>query len=103
MTSGHDVSEYLGPLGLVKSYFFKFFEKKIKKIEEKNYLGAPTDPEDQAIRLFAVLLANPDMSLSLHSSFTSTLLTTLSHRSSRPLRRGPVTSSNSIRDPGRCQ
>ncbi len=28
MTSGHDVSEYLGTLGLVKSYFFKFFIKK---------------------------------------------------------------------------
>ena len=31
MTSGHDVSEYLGTLGLVKSYFFNIFEKKIKK------------------------------------------------------------------------
>jgi hypothetical protein len=28
MTSGQDVSEYLDTLGLVKSYFFKFFEKK---------------------------------------------------------------------------
>jgi hypothetical protein len=27
MTSGQDVSEYLDTLGLVKSYFFKFFEK----------------------------------------------------------------------------
>ena len=36
MTSGHDVSEYLGTLGLVKSYFFKFFEK---QIEKKEYLG----------------------------------------------------------------
>jgi hypothetical protein len=26
MTSGHDVSEYLVTFGLVKSYFFKFFE-----------------------------------------------------------------------------
>jgi hypothetical protein len=26
MTSGQDVSEYLDTLGLVKSYFFKFFE-----------------------------------------------------------------------------
>jgi hypothetical protein len=25
MTSGQDVSEYLDTLGLVKSYFFKFF------------------------------------------------------------------------------
>jgi hypothetical protein len=28
MTSGQDVSEYLDTLGLVKSYFSKFFEKK---------------------------------------------------------------------------
>jgi hypothetical protein len=28
MTSGQDVSEYLDTLGLVKSYFFKFSEKK---------------------------------------------------------------------------
>jgi hypothetical protein len=28
MTSGQDVSEYLDPLGLVKSHFFKFFEEK---------------------------------------------------------------------------
>jgi hypothetical protein len=34
MTSGQDVSEYLDTLGLVKSYFFKFFfYSKIKKIE----------------------------------------------------------------------
>jgi hypothetical protein len=39
MTSGQDVSEYLDTLGLVKSYFFKFFEeKKLKKIEKKNVL-----------------------------------------------------------------
>jgi hypothetical protein len=32
MTSGQDVSEYLDTFGLVKSYFFKFFEKmKLKK------------------------------------------------------------------------
>jgi hypothetical protein len=37
MTSGQDVSEYLDTLGLVKSYFFKFFQnfvqvlKKLKK------------------------------------------------------------------------
>ena len=65
MTSGHDVSEYLDTLGLVQSYFFKFFEKKNKnKNREKKYLGAPTPPEDQAIFLFAELLANPDMPLS---------------------------------------
>ena len=34
MTSDQDVSEYLDTLGLVKSYFFKFFfYSKIKKIE----------------------------------------------------------------------
>ena len=31
---------------------------------KKNYLGAPTPPEDEAISLFAGLLANPDMVLS---------------------------------------
>ena len=31
MTSGHDVSEYLGTLGLVTLYFFKFLEEKKKK------------------------------------------------------------------------
>jgi hypothetical protein len=32
MTSGQDVSEYLETFGLVKAYFFKFFEKmKLKK------------------------------------------------------------------------
>ncbi len=31
MTSGQDVSEYLDTLGLVKSYFSKFSEKKIYK------------------------------------------------------------------------
>ena len=36
-----------------------------KKIEKKKYLGAPTPPEDEAICLFAGLLANPDMPLSL--------------------------------------
>ena len=55
MTSGQDVSEYLDHLSLVKSYFFKFFEK-------KKCLGVPTSPEDQAICLFAGLLSNPDMS-----------------------------------------
>jgi hypothetical protein len=37
MTSGQDVSEFLDTFGLVKSYFFKFFEKiQLKKIEKKN-------------------------------------------------------------------
>jgi hypothetical protein len=43
MTSGQDVSEYLDTFGLMKSYFFKFFEKmqlkkNWKKIEKKNVL-----------------------------------------------------------------
>jgi hypothetical protein len=63
MTSGHDVSECLDTLGLVKSYFFNIFKN--KKIEKKKYLGAATPPEDQAIWLFAGLIANPDMPLSL--------------------------------------
>ena len=69
MTSGHDVSEYLDTLGLVKSYFFKFFQKKMKKNREKKYLGAPPPPEDEMICLFAGLLANPDMPLNLSLSF----------------------------------
>ena len=63
MTSGHDVSEYLGTLGPVKSYFFK--RKTMKKIERKKYLGAPTPPQDQTISVFAGLLPNPDMVLNL--------------------------------------
>ena len=35
----------------------------MKKMKKK-YLGAPTSPEDEAISLFAGLLANPDMVLS---------------------------------------
>ena len=70
MTSGQDVSEYLDILGLVKSYFSSFFgEKKIKKIE--NFFlccGAPDAPEDQTICLFAGLLANPDVRLSLQEN-----------------------------------
>jgi hypothetical protein len=43
MTSGQDVSEYLDTFGLVKSYFFKFFEKKkLEKNREKKCLGAQT-------------------------------------------------------------
>ena len=74
MTSGQDVSQYLDTLGLVKSYFFKvfvkFFSKKnlkknCKKMEKK--LSWCSDaPEDEAISLFAGLLANPDVRLSLH-------------------------------------
>ncbi len=45
MTSGHDVSEYLGTLGLVKSYFFKFFGKKNEnKIEGKKISWCSNDP-----------------------------------------------------------
>ncbi len=62
MTLGHDVSEYLVTLGVVKSYFFKFFKN--EKNREKKYLGAPTTPEDETICLFAGLLSNPDMVLS---------------------------------------
>jgi hypothetical protein len=67
MTSGQDVSEYLDTLGLVKSYFFKFFlllEKKIKKIENFFFVVLRRRPEDEAICLFAGLLANPDVPLS---------------------------------------
>jgi hypothetical protein len=64
MTSGQDVSEYLDTFGLVKSYFFKFFEKiQLKKIEKKMSWCSDA-PEDEAISLFAGLLANPDMTLS---------------------------------------
>jgi hypothetical protein len=64
MTSGQDVSEYLDTLGLVKSYFSEFFEeKKIKKNREKKMSWCSDAPEDQAICLFAGLLANPDMPL----------------------------------------
>jgi hypothetical protein len=71
MTSGQDVSEYLDTFGLVKSYFFKFFEKmKLKKIEKKSKKKMSwclDAPEDEAISLFPGLLANPDMRLSRHS------------------------------------
>ena len=65
MTSGHDVSEYLGTLGLVKSYFSKFFLNREKKIS-----ASPMSPEDETICLFAGLLANPNMVLSLGESFS---------------------------------
>jgi hypothetical protein len=35
MTSGQDVSEYLDTLGLVESYFFKFFEKIVQVFWDK--------------------------------------------------------------------
>jgi hypothetical protein len=59
MTSGQDMSEYLDTLGLVKSYFFKFFEKmqlkkNWKKIKKKCLGAHMTDaPEDEVISLFA--------------------------------------------------
>ncbi len=66
MSSGQDVSEFLDILGLVKSYFSSFVgEKKIKINREFFFCGTPDAPEDQAIRLFAGLLANPDMALTL--------------------------------------
>ena len=68
MTSGQDVSEYLDILGLVKSYFQVFLEKINKKNREFIFCGAPQvrrRPEDEAICLFAGLLANPDVPLSL--------------------------------------
>jgi hypothetical protein len=65
MTSGQDVSEYLDTLGLFKSYFSKFLEK--KKSRKKNVLVLRHTPEDQVICLFAGLLTNPDMPLSPHA------------------------------------
>jgi hypothetical protein len=46
------------------NHFFQVF------LEKKNnfFCGAPDAPEDQAICLFAGLLANPDMALSLYQS-----------------------------------
>ncbi len=51
MTSGQDVSEFLDTLGLVKSYFSSFLEKKNKK-NRFFFCGAPTP---QRIRRFACL------------------------------------------------
>ena len=65
MTSGQDVSEFLDILGLVKSYLPSFFGRKKIKKSRIFFCGAPDAPEDQAICLFAGLLANPDMALSL--------------------------------------
>jgi hypothetical protein len=80
MTSGQDVSEYLDTLGLVKSYFFKFLRKKIKKNREF-FLWCSDTPEDQAISLFAGLLANPDMSLNLPRFFNSRRVSPLLNQS----------------------
>jgi hypothetical protein len=63
MTSGQDVSEYLDTLGLVKSYFSSFLEKKLKK----KMSWSSDSPEDQTICLFTGLLPNPDVSLHPHS------------------------------------
>ena len=69
MTSGQEESEYLDTIGLVKSYFFKSFEKmQLKKIEKKSkkkMSWCSDAPEDETISLFAGLLGNPDMTLSL--------------------------------------
>ena len=68
MTSGDDVSEYLGTLGLLKSYLFKFFKKKSRKNREKKnvlVLPRPQRTVSQVICLFPGLFTNPDMSLSL--------------------------------------
>jgi hypothetical protein len=48
-------------------------EKKNKKNREFFFCGAADAPDDQAICLFAGLLANPDMPLSLDVSLTSGL------------------------------
>jgi hypothetical protein len=63
------VSEYrhFDTLGVVKSYFSSFLRKKLKKIEIF-FLWCSDVSEDQAICLFAGLLANPDMPLSLGMS-----------------------------------
>ena len=63
-TEDDDGSEYLDTFGLV-NHIFNFFEKTNEKKSRKKNLGAPTPPEDEAICLFAGLLANPDMPLSL--------------------------------------
>ena len=62
MTSGQDVSEYLDTFGLLNHIFPSFFgEKKLKN--RVFFLWCSDAPEDQAICLFAGLLANPDMVL----------------------------------------
>jgi hypothetical protein len=55
-------------LGLVKSYFSKLFEKKkFEKKSKKKMSWCSDASEDEAISLFAGLLANPDVPLSLDS------------------------------------
>ena len=66
-TEDDDGSEYLDTFGLV-NHIFNFFEKTNEKKSRKKNLGAPTPPEDEAICLFAGLLANPDMPLSPHGT-----------------------------------
>jgi hypothetical protein len=64
MTSGQDVSEYIDTLGVIKSYFFKFFEEKNEKKLKKNMSWCSDAPEDEVISLLAGLLTNPDVPLS---------------------------------------
>jgi flavin reductase (DIM6/NTAB) family NADH-FMN oxidoreductase RutF len=53
MDGVHENAEYLDTLGLVKSYFFKFFqEKKSEKNRKKKCLGAQTP---QRMRRFPCL------------------------------------------------
>jgi hypothetical protein len=66
MTSGQDVSEFLlDTLGLVKSYFSSFLRKKIKKNRGKKMSWCSDAPRGSGDLLFAGLLVNPDMPLSL--------------------------------------
>jgi hypothetical protein len=71
MTSGQDVSEYLDTLGLVKSYFFKFFEIFFKffgkKIRKKKCLGVQTP---QRMRRFPCL-QDCLLTLTCHLTFKS--------------------------------
>ncbi len=55
MTSGQDVSEYLDTLGLVKSYFFKFFEE--KKLEKfgKKMSWCSDAPEDEDFPVYRIV------------------------------------------------
>ena len=72
MTSGQDVSEYLDTLGLVRSYFSIFLREKKENVL---VLRCSDAPEDQAICLFAGLLANPDVPLSLTLLLTDIYVT----------------------------
>ena len=66
MTSGQDVSEYLDTFGLLNDKFQSFFEEKKIKKNRKNKMSWCSDaPEDEVISLFAGLLANPEVPLSL--------------------------------------